>query len=180
MNRWVWFCLLTGLCLADFSQADTIQISTPGRMKVSGEIIESTCAIDNEKNYQPAESVLDKKELITNNKNILSAQALHIHLIDCSLRSKVSPAIYYHNAEITFVSEGVSNHNKVGNTDNKALGISLEPKYGTLVEFGKSSPDYQFIDEDNNINLQLLLVSKENRSQESLFHATLRIYMAYI
>lgn len=177
-----WICIIFSFSIMSLVYAVDVQFSTPGELKLQGEIIEAACIID----YQDREQWIDFGQLTA--RDILRqsgdnlTRPFHIRLTGCSMASQVHPGLFYHNANITFIDDSAGSNDRLVNIrgDAKGFAIRLRDINGTVLSSGKPTPDYELVNGENVLNFTATIIPVSNNIQAGDFYATVHFFMDYL
>ncbi|MEJ4047246.1 fimbrial protein [Erwinia sp. SLM-02] len=179
LRKWICFALLYSFIT--ITPAASTPDSTPGEMRLNGEIIEAACEIEFQDREQWIEfGQITAHEILSRSGNNLT-HAFHIRLTDCSLQSQIYPGLYYRSAKITFNSDKVREGNElIGITgDAKGFGIRLSDANGKRVRLGVPTSDFPLNDGVNTLNFKATIVPLSSNILSGEFYATVRFFMDY-
>lgn len=185
MFEWRVLLLLFFAPLFSFKASAEKSVTTPGKVHMSGELIEAACYVDPDDQSILVEFNDISAREITRSRDKVSAHNFSIHLLGCSLGDSANPDKVFHSASITF-SGNVACNNKnllsVQAKDNQEedLAIEIFDRNGNLLELDKPSPDYILNSGTNTLRFTAWLVSTGSGIKTGDFNAAVHFVVNYL
>ena len=160
-------------------------VMTPGRVHISGELIEAACYVDPDDQSILVEFNDISAREISASQDKVSAHNFSIHLLGCSLGDSANPDKVFHSASITF-SGSVARNNKnllsvqAKNNQVEDLAIEIFDSHGNLIELDKPSPDYVLNPGTNTLRFTAWLVSTGTSIKTGDFNAAVHFVVNYL
>lgn len=174
--------LLLLTALAGQSTAAEGIASTPGEMRVSGEIIEAPCSID----YPDRDQWLDfgpltVREILQQSSGNLQ-RVFHVRLVGCTLLSRFTPGLNWHRARVTFLSDTPGSTDRLVNVMGEAKGfaIRLNGINGDPIILGQPSTGVELVDGNNVLNFRASIVPLSKNITAGSFYASVHFFMDYL
>lgn len=174
-------CLLLFVLVWQPAEAGT-PASTPGEMRVSGEIIETPCSIDNPDRDQWLDfGPLTVREILQQSNGNLQ-RVFHIKLVGCTLLSRFTPGLSWHLARVTFLSDTPGSSDRLVGIAGEAKGfaIRLSGIDGEPIVFGQPSNGIALVDGNNMLNFRASIVPLEKNISAGSFYASVHFFMDYL
>ncbi|AIQ99673.1 fimbrial protein [Pluralibacter gergoviae] len=185
MFEWRVLLLLFFAPLFSFKASADKSVTTPGKVHMSGELIEAACYVDPDDQSILVEFNDISAREITQSRDKVSVHNFSIHLLGCSLGDSANPDKVFHSTSITFSGNVASNNKKllsVQAKDNQEedLAIEIFDRNGNLLELGKPSPDYVLNSGTNTLHFTAWLVSTGSGIKTGDFNAAVHFVVNYL
>jgi len=173
----VYSCALLG----SFYALASSTTATPGKMAMSGELIETACSIDPNSREISIEFSNVSASMINASEEGNISRPLFIRLTGCSVVKKENGGSFYPYATVTFMGNTTRSDPTALLISGKAdgFGIRLRDKNGVAVTIGKPSPGYELSDEDNVLKFTASLVPVNQHIKAGEFYAIANFFMDY-
>ena len=154
--------------------ADTLRlVSTPGKMRMRGNIIEAACYVDPRDRSLLVEFDDLSARDISGKPEKVSAHNFSIHLLGCSLGDSQHPGNVFQRANITF--SGAPDRD---NPDY--LSVQSETENLAIEIYGEPSPDYVLNPGKNTLKFTAYLISRDGRMTSGEFTAVTHFVVNYL
>lgn len=155
--------------------ADTFRlVSTPGKMRMRGNIIEAACYVDPRDRSLLVEFDDLSARDISGKPEKVSAHNFSIHLLGCSLGDSQHPGNVFQRANITF--SGAPDRDNPDylsvQSETENLAIEIYDSKGQQIHLGEPSPDYVLNPEKQTDNEQYFLRRQRRNTMQCVHHAT--------
>lgn len=154
---------------------------TPGKLAMSGELIEAACSIDPESREIDVEFGAVSASLINASKEGSVTRPLYIRLTGCSVVKRGSGGTLYPYATVTFMGNTFRSDPTAlsVNGDADGFGIRLRDRNGEILTIGRPSSGYELSDEDNVLKFTASLVPVHQHIKAGEFYAIAQFFMDY-
>ena len=163
--------------------ADTFRlVSTPGKMRMRGNIIEAACYVDpRDRSLLVEFDDLTTRDIYGKTEK-LSAHNFSIHLLGCSLGDSQHPGNVFQRANITF--SGAPDRDNPDylsvQSETENLAIEIYDSKGQQIHLGEPSPDYVLNPGKNTLKFTAYLISRDGRMTSGEFTAVTHFVVNYL
>lgn len=176
-------CVLLLLALSGQAAAAAgDKASTPGEMRISGEIVEAPCRID----YPDRDQWLDfgpltVREILQQSDSNLQ-YVFHVRLVGCTLLSRFTSGLNWHRAQVTFLSDTPGSSDRLVSVVGEAKGfaIRLSAINGEPIIFGQPTNGIELVDGNNVLNFKASIVPLRKNITAGSFYASVHFFMDYL
>lgn len=166
-----------------FFSADTLASSiTPGKVEMSGELIETACGID----PLSREIWVDFGDVSARDINMDSESHLtkdfNVHLTGCRvIKNKTAADDSFPYATITFIGNSAPHDPSalLVTGEGEGFGIHLRNQHGSMLTIGQPSPGYDLSNGSNILRFTASLVPVNKHIKAGEFYAIARFFIDY-
>lgn len=185
MFEWRFLLLLFWLPLYSLNASSDKSFAMPGRVHISGNLIEAACYVDPDDQSILVEFNDISARDISSSRDKVSAHNFSIHLLGCSLGDSADPDKVFHSASITFSGSAARNNKnflsvQARNNQEEDLAIEIFDRNGNPIELGKPSPDYVLNPGTNTLRFTAWLVSTGSGVKTGDFNAAVHFVVNYL
>lgn len=154
---------------------------TPGKLAMSGELIEAACGLDPASRNVEVEFGEVSASLINRNDEGNISRPLLVRLTGCSVVKRGSDGSLYPYASVTFLGNTAASDPTalLINGEADGFGIRLRDSQGGILTPGKSSMEYELSESDNVLKFTASLVPIEKYIKAGEFTAVAQFFMDY-
>ncbi|WP_336221746.1 fimbrial protein [Citrobacter amalonaticus] len=154
---------------------------TPGKLAMSGELIESACGLDPNSRDIEVEFGEVSASLIHHNDESSITRPLLVRLTGCSVVTRGNDGALYPYASITFIGNAAASDPTTLLVSGKAdgFGIRLRDSQGEILTLGQPSPEYELSGTNNVLKFSASLVPVEKYIKAGEFTAVVQFFMDY-
>ncbi|MCS3430282.1 fimbrial protein [Klebsiella sp. BIGb0407] len=156
-------------------------ITTPGELALSGELVAAACDIDPKSRDLWVEfGNVSARDINLNQETKLTRPFL-IHLVGCQSFGSQNPSTSVAFATITFNGNVSINDSTVlmPSGEGEGFGIQIYDQRGELLTFGERSSGYLFSDKNNTLRFTASLVPIHRHIKAGEFYAVTNFFMDY-
>ncbi|CBG90210.1 fimbrial protein [Citrobacter rodentium] len=174
---------LLSLCLCALLATDSAAGSTvtPGKLAMSGEIIEAACSLDpTSRDVQVEFGDVSASQINRNDEGNLS-RPFWVRLTGCSIVKRGLDGSLYPYASVTFIGSAAAADPTTLLIRGKAdgFGIRFRDSHGEILTLGQPSRGYELSDTDNALKFSASLVPLEKYIKAGEFSAVAQFFMDY-
>jgi len=169
-------CLLTGLLSACTSSLAATSQGW-GKVSMTGEIVDTACAIDTESRDQTIDmGVIPTSEIRQLGK--APSKPFSIKLIDCRWERYPSSKGEWQSFTVTFDGPADGDFFTVDG-DARGVQLAMRDEYGSQIIAGKELPKRDIVPGDMTLNYELQLVTNNQSLRAGTYHTLLRFKVDY-
>lgn len=185
----IWRTVLLSLLVASSISAEAVShsriASTPGNVRLSGEIVESACYVAPGDQSLLVEFNDISARDVSNHTGQVSVHPFSIHLLGCSLGDSAHHDAIFHRATILFYDAAKHEDStllSVHSQDNREedLAIEIFDRNGKPIELGEPSPDYVLNAGKNTLRFTAWLISPHGHVTSGDFNAAVHFVVNYL
>ncbi|KNC95728.1 fimbrial protein [Trabulsiella odontotermitis] len=154
---------------------------TPGKLSMSGELIEAACAIDPASRDIEVEFGDVSASLINQNEEGNVTRPFLVRLTGCTVVKSGNGGSHFPYATVTFIGNATDSDPTTllisGAADG--FGIRLRDRNSEILTIGKPSMGYELSDEDNVLKFTASLVPVQQHIKAGEFYAIAQVFMDY-
>ncbi|MDT7094053.1 fimbrial protein [Citrobacter amalonaticus] len=171
----VYFCALVG------SASVSASTVTPGKLAMSGELIEAACSLDPNSRDIEVEFGNVSASLINRNDEGNITRPVLIRLTGCSVVKRGNDGSLYPYASVTFMGNAAASDTTtlLVSGDADGFGIRLRDSQGEILTLGQPSPEYELSETDNVLKFSASLVPVQKYIKAGEFTAVAQFFMDY-
>ena len=154
---------------------------TPGKLAMSGELIEAGCSLDPNSRDIEVEFGDVSASLINRNDEGNITRPVLVRLTGCSVVKRGNDGSLYPYASVTFIGNAAASDPTTLLVSGKAdgFGIRLRDSQGELLTLGQPSPGYELSETDNVLKFTVSLVPVQKYIKAGEFTAVAQFFMDY-
>lgn len=175
------FWLSLYLCVLMGSASALGSTVTPGKLAMSGELIEAACSIDPASHNIEVEFGNVAASQINSNDEGNITRPFLVRLTGCSVVKRGGDGSLYPYASVTFIGNAAASDptTLLINGEADGFGIRLRDRQGEILTLGKPSQSYELNDKDNVLKFSASLVPVEKYIKAGEFTAVAQFFMDY-
>ncbi|CAM7458930.1 MULTISPECIES: fimbrial protein [Citrobacter] len=154
---------------------------TPGKLAMSGELIEAACSLDpSSRDVEVEFGEVSASQINRNDEGNITRPFL-VRLTGCSIVKRGNDGSLYPYASVTFIGSAAASDPTTLLVNGKAdgFGIRLRDSQGAILTLGEPSPGYELSESDNVLKFTASLVPVEKYIKAGEFTAVAQFFMDY-
>lgn len=169
------------LCALVASASASGATVTPGKLAMSGELIEAACSLDPTSRDVEVEFGNVSASQINRNDEGNITRPFRVRLTGCSIVKRGNDGSLYPYASVTFIGSAAASDPTTLLISGKAdgFGIQLRDSHGEILTLGQPSRGYELSDSDSDLKFTASLVPVEKYIKAGEFTAVAQFFMDY-